>query len=71
MYSYDYEGCESEPASKMMANLESLIIDRSFRENPLSSDGKTYKVAKADNFSYTDPIDQSVSTKQVVFVCQK
>lgn len=26
---------------------------------------KSYRVAQSDNFSYTDPIDGSVSTKQV------
>ena len=27
--------------------------------------GKVYKVSKADNFEYTDPIDQSVAKNQV------
>ena len=30
--------------------------------------GKVYKVSKADNFEYTDPIDQSVAKNQVTFV---
>ena len=50
----------------MMANLEAMIDDKSLQMKSFSSGGKTYTVAEADNFSYTDPIDNSVSTKQVV-----
>ncbi|XP_038049648.1 phosphoglucomutase-1-like [Patiria miniata] len=64
---YDYENVDSEPAQQMMANLRSLVdadkvatfIGREFAEGD-----KTYKVAKADDFEYTDPIDSSVSKKQ-------
>ena len=31
----------------------------------LTANGVTYKVAHADNFQYIDPIDGSVTTKQV------
>jgi len=62
---YDYENCESAPAEKMISNLESYIADPASIGKTYSHGGKTFKVAKADNFEYTDPIDHSVSKKQV------
>jgi len=49
----------------MISDLESYIADASSIGKTYSHGGKTFKVAKADNFEYTDPIDQSVSKKQV------
>lgn len=65
VFRYDYENCESAPAEKMISDLESYIADASSIGKTYSHGGKTFKVAKADNFEYTDPIDQSVSKKQV------
>lgn len=62
---YDYEECALEPCNEMVALLEKTITDPSFVGKAYSSGGKTYKVKVADNFSYTDPVDKSVSTKQV------
>lgn len=62
---YDYEECALEPCNEMMATLETTITDPSFVGRDYSAGGKTYKVRIADNFSYTDPVDKSVSTKQV------
>ena len=64
-FRYDYENCESAPAEKMISNLESYIADPASVGKTYSHGGKTFKVAKADNFEYTDPIDHSVSKKQV------
>ncbi|XP_066153669.1 phosphoglucomutase [Euwallacea fornicatus] len=61
---YDYEECETEPAHLLMQHLESLIASDSFVGKSYTSDGKTYKVAQADNFSYVDPIDNSVAKNQ-------
>jgi phosphoglucomutase len=61
---YDYENCESAPAEKMMANLQSLVDDKATVGKTYTHADKTYKVALADNFEYTDPIDKSVSKKQ-------
>ena len=61
---YDYENCESAPAEKMIANLEQMIVDPSTVGKSYTYGGKTFKIAKTDNFEYTDPIDQSVSRKQ-------
>lgn len=62
---YDYEECALEPCNEMMEQLEKNITDPSFTGKDFSFGGKTYKVKVADNFSYTDPVDKSVSTKQV------
>lgn len=56
-----------EPCNEMMDKLEKTITDSSFTGKEFSFGGKTYKVKVADNFSYTDPVDKSVSTKQVQF----
>lgn len=48
----------------MMAALETKITDPAFVSKEFTSGGKTYKVKVADNFSYNDPIDKSVATKQ-------
>ena len=62
---YDYEACESAPANKMMDNLNAFVADASNVGKSYSSGDKTYTIAKIDNFSYTDPVDNSVSKNQV------
>lgn len=62
---YDYEECQLEPCNEMMATLEKTITDPSFIGKVYSSGGKSYKTKVADNFGYVDPVDKSVSTKQV------
>lgn len=62
---YDYEECALEPCNEMIAQLEKNITDSSFIGKVYSSGGKTYKTKIADNFSYVDPVDKSISTKQV------
>lgn len=68
---YDYEECELEPCNAMMTAMETLITSSSFTGRSFSFGGKTYKVKIADNFSYNDPIDKSISTKQVWLKKQK
>lgn len=63
-FRYDYENCETAPAEKMMEVLNAFISDSSNVGKVFSHDGKSYKIKKADNFSYEDPIDKSVSMKQ-------
>ena len=48
-----------------MADLDTLVADASFIGKTFTHADKTFKVAKADNYGYTDPIDGSVSKKQV------
>ncbi len=55
---HDYEGVESDRANTLIENL---------RQQMESLPGKTfsgYEVEYADDFSYTDPVDGSVSQKQ-------
>ena len=49
----------------MMTNLNNLIESGSLVGKEYSHGDKAFKVAKMDNFEYTDPIDHSVSKKQV------
>lgn len=48
----------------MMTELENLITKNDFVGREFSNGGKSYKVKTGDNFSYTDPIDASIATKQ-------
>jgi len=62
---YDYEGCESEGANKMVAHMNSLITTEKDTFVGSSFHGRT--VIEADDFSYTD-LDGSVSARQGIFV---
>lgn len=57
---HDYEAIDSTAANELMNNLRSglhALVGRTFGQ---------YTISLADDFSYTDPIDGSVSTKQGV-----
>lgn len=47
-----------------MADLEALMAEPSFMGSVHQYEDKSFTVAMADNFAYTDPIDGSVSVKQ-------
>jgi phosphoglucomutase len=55
---HDYEGVESDRANQLVANL--------YAQLPTLAGKKfgNYEVEYADDFSYTDPIDNSISQKQ-------
>lgn len=55
---HDYEGVDTEPANTLMENLRSLVSTLQGKQYG------NYEVKYADDFSYTDPIDGSVATKQ-------
>ena len=57
---YDYEGCDSDSANKMMEHLRTTVIPSATDRSKMGS----FTVAKADDFEYTDPIDGSVASKQ-------
>jgi len=61
---YDYEGCDSESAGKVMNTLEELFKQSDFVGKELTYGDKKYTVALADNFQYTDPIDKIVTKNQ-------
>uniref|UniRef100_A0A2P2HXS4 phosphoglucomutase (alpha-D-glucose-1,6-bisphosphate-dependent) n=1 Tax=Hirondellea gigas TaxID=1518452 RepID=A0A2P2HXS4_9CRUS len=65
---YDYENCDSEQCNQMIEELRGQLDDASgsLKGRSFENGGKTYTVAKADDFSYIDPIDGSVATKQGV-----
>ncbi|KAK4547760.1 hypothetical protein LTR36_000718 [Oleoguttula mirabilis] len=62
---YDYEGCESEGAEKMVSHMKELITTK--RDNFIGSTISGRKVVEADDFSYTD-LDGSVSKNQGIYV---
>lgn len=62
---YDYENCESEPCNQLMSDLEKKVTDPSIKGQKFIYGSKTYIFKQGDNFEYCDPIDKSVTTKQV------
>jgi phosphoglucomutase len=62
---YDYEGCETDGANKVIANLKELITTK--KSEFVGSTIKGRKVVEADDFSYTD-LDGSVSKNQGIYV---
>ncbi|EIW67581.1 hypothetical protein TREMEDRAFT_45127 [Tremella mesenterica DSM 1558] len=61
---YDYEEVDSDGANKMMEHLRTTFSSSSFVGTSLGG----FKVALADDFSYKDPIDGSVSSKQGLYI---
>lgn len=49
----------------MMRILDEMGSNPSLIGKELSHEGKTYSIAKIDNFEYKDPIDGSIAKKQV------
>lgn len=70
MYSYDYEEVDSESANKVMKQLEEKFAQQTFVGESLkaTSSDTSFSVKEASNFSYTDPIDNSVSKNQGLYV---
>lgn len=50
----------------MMDNLNKFVGNSGNVGQSYSAGDKTYTIAKIDNFSYTDPVDGSVSKNQVI-----
>ncbi|WWC62901.1 uncharacterized protein I303_105499 [Kwoniella dejecticola CBS 10117] len=67
---YDYEECESEGAEALMDHLRKLFASSDFVGSSLkaTTSETSFKVKEADDFSYTDPIDGSVSKKQGLYI---
>ncbi len=61
---YDYEEVSSEGAHKLVANINDLMGEKSFVGSRHDSSTGPFEVANVTNFSYTDPIDGSVSKNQ-------
>ncbi|GAA5981054.1 hypothetical protein JCM5350_000026 [Sporobolomyces pararoseus] len=67
---YDYEEVDSEAANKVMKHLESQFTEQTFVGKSFSAttSSTSFTVKEASNFSYTDPIDHSVSKNQGLYV---
>jgi len=67
---YDYEECESEGAEKMMSHLRDTFASSDFVGKSLkaTTSSTSFTVKEADDFSYTDPIDGSVSKNQGLYI---
>ena len=59
---YDYEEVESSAGAKVMSNVEQQLT--SLQGQSFEAMGVKYTVALADNFSYKDPVDGSLTEKQ-------
>ncbi|GAA5959521.1 hypothetical protein JCM8115_003736 [Rhodotorula mucilaginosa] len=66
---YDYEEVESDKAQEVMKELETAYASPSFVGSTLSatSSSTSFKVKECGNFTYTDPIDKSVSKNQGLY----
>lgn len=64
---YDYEEVDSKGANDLMSALASKFSSSGFVGSKLGQ----FEVAEADDFSYTDPIDGSVSKNQGLYILFK
>lgn len=65
-HSYDYEEVPSEGATSLVEHLDKLFADGSFIKSSYtgSKTSQKFTIASVNNFTYTDPIDGSVSKNQ-------
>ncbi|KDN52416.1 hypothetical protein K437DRAFT_254192 [Tilletiaria anomala UBC 951] len=61
---YDYEEVDSDGANQMIAHVTKTFEDAGFKGKTLGP----FTVAEVGNFSYTDPVDGSVSKNQGLYV---
>lgn len=61
---YDYEEVSSEGAQKLVDNLNELLASSTFKGQNFDSATGPFTTSAIYNFSYTDPIDGSVSKNQ-------
>ncbi|VDM35297.1 unnamed protein product [Hydatigera taeniaeformis] len=62
---YDYENCTEEQGKQVMERVKSLLSDPEFVGRTYTTNcGTCFKVLGIDDFSYTDPVDHSVSKNQ-------
>jgi len=62
--SYDYENVDADKAKNLMKALRDHIANHTL-DGVVKQATNAYTLATADDFSYTDPIDHSVSAGQV------
>lgn len=63
---YDYECVDTDDANKLMAHVLEATKAAAARSTTFADNatGSTYMVKAADSFTYTDPVDRSVSANQ-------
>jgi len=63
---YDYEECKLQPCEKMIESLRATAESEALEGKWFHYGVRSYQLAKMDDFSYEDPIDGSVTSKQGV-----
>lgn len=63
---FDYEALEPKTTYYIMRDLEALVTDKSFIGQQFAVGSHVYSVAKTDSFEYVDPVDGTVTKKQVL-----
>lgn len=63
---FDYEGLEPKTTYYIMRDLEALVTDKSFIGQQFAVGSQVYSVVKTDSFEYVDPVDGTVTKKQVL-----
>lgn len=64
---YDFENCDSNKCQTMIRELETTLSGKSLLGKKFGSTG-SYVVKETGNFNYTDPVDQTVTAKQGLYV---
>lgn len=62
---FDYEALEPRTAYFIMRDLEALITDKSFSHQQFAVGSSIYSVERTDSFEYIDPVDGTVTKRQV------
>lgn len=62
---FDYEALDPRTAFFVMRDLEVLITDKSFTNQQFAVGSHVYTVQKANSFEYVDPVDGTVTKRQV------
>jgi len=65
LFRYDYEDCDAESCAVMMNKLEQIVTSPVYVGTKIIHRNKSYVVKLADNFRYEDPVDGSITERQV------
>jgi phosphoglucomutase len=65
VFRYDYENCDAESCAAMMNKLEQIVTSPVYVGTKIIHRNKSYIVKLADNFRYEDPVDGSITERQV------
>ncbi|XP_041475775.1 phosphoglucomutase-1-like [Lytechinus variegatus] len=68
---WDFEGVPDKPGTKWMDNLRDMVSKDKVKEligRSFTKGSKTFRIAQADDFRYTDPIENRLTLKQGIRV---